>query len=90
MNKAELIDHVAANADLSKAAAGAAVEAVLSGVTGALSNGGSVSLVGFGTFSVAARAARTARNPRTGEAIQVAASKAPKFKAGKALKDAVK
>ncbi|MFC1537129.1 HU family DNA-binding protein [Pseudomonadota bacterium] len=90
MNKAELIDHVAANADLSKAAAGAAVEAVLSGVTGALSNGGSVSLVGFGTFSVADRAARTARNPRTGEAIQVAASKAPKFKAGKALKDAVK
>jgi len=90
MNKAELIDHVAANADLSKAAAGAAVEAVLGGVTGALSNGDSVSLVGFGTFSVAARAARTARNPRTGEAIQVAASKAPKFKAGKALKDAVK
>jgi len=90
MNKADLIDHVAANADLSKAAAGAAVEAVLSGVTGALSNGGSVSLVGFGTFSVADRAARTARNPRTGEAIQVAASKAPKFKAGKALKDAVK
>ncbi|MDT8376615.1 MAG: HU family DNA-binding protein [Mariprofundaceae bacterium] len=90
MNKAELIDHVAANADLSKAAAGAAVEAVLSGVTGALRNGGSVSLVGFGTFSVANRAARTARNPRTGEAIQVAASRAPKFKAGKALKDAVK
>jgi len=90
MNKAELIDHVAANADLSKAAAGAAVEAVLGGVTGALSNGDSVSLVGFGTFSVADRAARTARNPRTGEAIQVAASKAPKFKAGKALKDAVK
>jgi DNA-binding protein HU-beta len=81
---------VAANADLSKVAAGAAVEAVLSGVTGALSNGGSVSLVGFGTFSVADRAARTARNPRTGEAIQVAASKAPKFKAGKALKDAVR
>ncbi|MCF7821850.1 MAG: HU family DNA-binding protein [Mariprofundaceae bacterium] len=90
MNKAELIDHVAANADLSKVAAGAAVEAVLGGIAGALSNGGSVSLVGFGTFSVADRAARTARNPRTGEAIQVAASKAPKFKAGKALKDAVK
>ena len=90
MNKAELIDHVAANADLSKAAAGAAVEAVLSGVTGALSNGNAVSLVGFGTFSVADRAARTARNPRTGEPINVPASKAPKFKAGKALKDAVK
>jgi len=90
MNKAELIDHVAASADLSKAAAGAAVEAVVSGVTGALSNGDSVSLVGFGTFSVSDRAARTARNPRTGEAINVPASKAPKFKAGKALKDAVK
>jgi DNA-binding protein HU-beta len=90
MNKAELIDHVAASADLSKAAAGAAVEAVVSGVTGALSKGDSVSLVGFGTFSVSDRAARTARNPRTGETINVPASKAPKFKAGKALKDAVK
>ncbi len=90
MNKAELIDHVAASADLSKAAAGAAVEAVISGVSGALSNGDSVSLVGFGTFSVSDRAARTARNPRTGETINVPASKAPKFKAGKALKDAVK
>ncbi len=90
MNKADLINHVAASADLSKAAAGAAVEAVLSGVTGALKSGDSVSLVGFGTFSVAERAARTARNPRTGEAIQVGPSKAPKFKAGKALKDAVK
>jgi len=90
MNKAELIDHVAASADLSKAAAGAAVEAVISGVSGALSNGDSVSLVGFGTFSVSDRAARTARNPRTGEPINVPASKAPKFKAGKALKDAVK
>jgi DNA-binding protein HU-beta len=90
MNKAELIDHVAATADLSKAAAGAAVEAVIGGITGALGNGDSVSLVGFGTFSVSDRAARTARNPRTGETINVPASKAPKFKAGKALKDAVK
>ena len=90
MNKAELIDHVAASAGLSKAAAGAAVEAVVSGVTGALSKGDSVSLVGFGTFSVSDRAARTARNPRTGATINVPASKAPKFKAGKALKDAVK
>ena len=90
MNKADLINHVAANADLSKAAAAEAVEAVLGGITGALQNGDAVSLVGFGTFSVAARAARTARNPRTGEPIEVAASKAPKFKAGKALKDAVK
>ncbi len=90
MNKADLVNHVAASADLSKAAAGEAVEAVLSGISGALAGGDSVSLVGFGTFSVAARAARTARNPRTGESIDVAASKAPKFKAGKALKDAVK
>jgi len=90
MNKAELIEHVAASADLTKAAAGAAVEAVVSGVTGALSKGDSVSLVGFGTFSVSDRAARTARNPRTGATINVPASKAPKFKAGKALKDAVK
>jgi len=90
MNKADLINHVAQAADLSKVAAGEAVEAVLSGVTGALSNGDSVSLVGFGTFSVASRAARTARNPRTGETINVGPSKAPKFKAGKALKDAVK
>ncbi|ATX81403.1 bacterial nucleoid protein Hbs [Mariprofundus ferrinatatus] len=90
MNKADLVNHVAASADLSKAAAGAAVEAVLGGISGALAGGNSVSLVGFGTFSVAERAARTARNPRTGDTIQVAASKAPKFKAGKALKDAVK
>ena len=90
MNKADLVNHVAASAGLSKRAAGDAVEAVLGGITGALAGGDSVSLVGFGTFSVAARAARTARNPRTGDTIQVAASKAPKFKAGKALKDAVK
>jgi len=90
MNKAELINHVAVSADLSKTAASAAVEAVLGGITGALQGGDSVSLVGFGTFSVAERAARTARNPRTGEAIEVGPSKAPKFKAGKGLKDAVK
>jgi len=90
MNKADLVNHVADAAGLSKAAAGDAVEAVLGGITATLANGDAVSLVGFGTFSVADRAARTARNPRTGETIQVAASKAPKFKAGKALKDAVK
>ena len=90
MNKAELVNHVAATADLNKAVAVEAVEAVLGGITSTLASGDSVSLVGFGTFSVADRAARTARNPRTGEAIEVAASKAPKFKAGKALKDAVK
>jgi len=90
MNKADLINHVAAAAGLTKASAGDAVEAVLGGITGTLSNGDSVSLVGFGTFSVAERSARTARNPRTGDTINVPASKAPKFKAGKALKDAVK
>lgn len=90
MKKVELINHVAATAGLSKADAGAAVDAVLGGITDALSSGDSVSLVGFGTFSVTARAARTARNPRTGSAIDVPASKAPKFKAGKGLKDAVK
>ena len=89
MNKADLINHVALSAGLSKSSAGDAVEAVIGGITDTLADGDSVSLVGFGTFSVVARAARTARNPRTGDAIQVAASNAPKFKAGKALKDAV-
>ncbi|RMG92275.1 MAG: HU family DNA-binding protein [Zetaproteobacteria bacterium] len=90
MNKADLVNHVAENAGLTKAQAGAAVEAVLGGITNALAGGDSVSIVGFGTFSVAERGPRTARNPRTGETIEVPASKAPKFKAGKALKDAVK
>lgn len=90
MNKAELVSHVATEANIGKAEAVAAVEAVLSGVIEALAKGEAVSLVGFGTFSVAERAARTARNPRTGEPIEVAASKSPKFKAGKSLKDAVK
>jgi DNA-binding protein HU-beta len=89
MNKADLINHVAATADLSRSSAGDAVEAVIAGITETLADGDSVNIIGFGTFSVVARAARTARNPRTGEAIQVAASNAPKFKAGKALKDAV-
>jgi len=90
MNKAELVSHVATEANIGKTEAVAAVEAVLSGVTEALAKGEAVSLVGFGTFSVAERAARTARNPRTGDPIEVAASKSPKFKAGKSLKDAVK
>ena len=89
MNKGELIDAVAASAGLSRADATKAVDAVLDNVTSALSSGDSVSLVGFGTFSVKARAARMGRNPRTGEAIQIKASKVPGFKAGKALKDAV-
>jgi len=90
MNKSELVSYVASTGGLSKTAAGDAVEAVLGGITSTLAAGDSVSLVGFGTFSVVDRAARTARNPRTGAAIEVAASKAPKFKPGKALKDAVK
>ena len=89
MNKGDLIEAVAAGANLSKADASRAVDAVLDGITGALRSGGSVSLVGFGTFSVKSRAARQGRNPRTGETIQIAASKVPGFKAGKALKDAV-
>ena len=89
MNKTELIDHVAASADLSRAAAARALDAVIEAVTKTLRNNDSVTLVGFGTFSVGERAARTGRNPRTKEAIQIAAAKVPKFKAGKALKDAV-
>ena len=89
MNKAELIEAVASAADLSKADAGRAVDAVVEAVTKALKKGQQVSVVGFGTFSVKARAARSGRNPRTGETIHIAASKVPGFKAGKALKDAV-
>ena len=89
MNKNDLIAAVADNTDLSKADATKAVDGVLESITGALTSGGEVRLVGFGTFSVANRAASTGRNPRTGESIQIPASKQPKFKAGKGLKDAV-
>jgi DNA-binding protein HU-beta len=89
MNKSDLVDAIADSAGLSKADAARALDAVVDTVTGALKAGDSVSLVGFGTFSVRDRAARTGRNPRTGETIQIAASKNPAFKAGKALKDAV-
>lgn len=89
MNKSELIDAVAAGADISKAAAGRAVDAMFDAIGDALKNGEQVNLVGFGTFLVRERAARTGRNPRTGETIDIAASKVPSFKAGKALKDAV-
>ena len=89
MNKSELIDHIAKSADISKAAAGRALEAVIGGVKSTLKKSGSVSLVGFGTFSVSKRAARAGRNPRTGVAIKIKAAKVPKFRAGKALKDAV-
>ena len=89
MNKNDLVANVADASGLSKADAAKAVEATFEAVTSELSGGGEVRLVGFGTFSVAQRRASTGRNPRTGEAIQIPASKQPKFKAGKALKDAV-
>ncbi|UCG98088.1 MAG: HU family DNA-binding protein [Burkholderiales bacterium] len=89
MNKIELIEHVAKQADISKAAAGRALEAVVGGIRASLRRGNSVTLVGFGTFSIGKRAARAGRNPRTGAAIKIKAAKVPKFRAGKALKDAV-
>ena len=89
MNKNELVQAVADEANLSKADAARAVDAILSAVGQALKQGDSVALVGFGTFLVRERAARTGRNPRTGEEIKIAAAKNPVFKAGKALKDAV-
>jgi DNA-binding protein HU-beta len=90
MNKSELIEAMAEAADIPKAAAGRALDGLVDAVTEALRNGDQVSLVGFGTFSVKERAARTGRNPQTGATIEIAASKIPGFKAGKALKDAVK
>ncbi|MDH5299915.1 MAG: HU family DNA-binding protein [Gammaproteobacteria bacterium] len=89
MNKAELVDAIAESADLSKASAARALDAMIDALTGAMKKGDSVSLVGFGTFSVKERAARTGRNPRTGEEIKIAAAKVPGFKPGKTLKDAV-
>ena len=89
MNKTELIDHIAAEADISKAAAGRSLDALFSAVKKTLKKGNTVTLVGFGTFAVTTRAARTGRNPRTGEAIKIKKSKVPKFRPGKALKDAV-
>ena len=89
MNKTELIDAVADEAEVSKAEAGRAVDAVISSITKALKKGDSVTLVGFGTFQVRKRAARTGRNPKTGDTIKIKASKNPAFKAGKALKEAV-
>lgn len=89
MNKSELVDAIAASADISKAAAGRALDAVTDAITGALKGGDQVALVGFGTFLVKDRAARTGRNPQTGQPIQIAAAKIPTFKPGKALKDAV-
>ena len=89
MNKIDLIEHVAKQADISKAAAGRALEAVVGGIRASLKKGNSVTLVGFGTFAVSRRAARTGRNPRTGAAIKIKAAKVVKFRAGKAMKDSV-
>jgi DNA-binding protein HU-beta len=89
VNKTELIEHIATNADISKASAARALEATIDAVKLTLSNGADVSLVGFGTFTVGKRAARVGRNPRTGVAIKIDAAKVPKFRPGKALKDAL-
>lgn len=89
MNKSELIDAIADSANLTKADAGRALDGVVNVITDALSNGDSVALVGFGTFSVKERAERKGRNPQTGEEITIKAATIPSFKAGKSLKDAV-
>ncbi len=89
MNKSELIDHIAKNAGISKAAAARALEATIGAVTTTLKKGGSVSLVGFGTFAVGKRAERTGRNPQTGAEITIESARIPKFRPGKGLKDAL-
>ena len=89
MNKTELIEHIAKNADISKAAATRALESTIDAVKITLKKDGTVSLVGFGTFAVGTRASRSGRNPRTGETIKIEAAKVPKFRPGKALKDAL-
>lgn len=89
MNKSELIEKIAQTADLNKAAAGRAVEAMLNIIADSLRSGDNVTLSGFGTFTVSNRRERTGRNPQTGQPITIAAMKSPKFKAGKGLKDAL-
>ncbi|AZQ09930.1 DNA-binding protein HU-beta [Shewanella khirikhana] len=89
MNKSELIEKIASGADISKAAAGRALDSFIAAVTEGLKDGGKISLVGFGTFEVRERAERTGRNPQSGKEIKIPAAKIPAFKAGKALKDAV-
>jgi len=89
VNKSELIEQIAKSADISKAAAGRALDAAIGAIKASMKKGQMVTLVGFGTFYVGKRAARTGRNPRTGAAIKIKAAKTPKFRAGKALKDAV-
>jgi DNA-binding protein HU-beta len=89
MNKSEFIDAIAAKTDMSKAAAGRALEAVLETITDAVAKGDSVSVIGFGTFEARKRAARTGKNPQTGAAIKIAATTVPAFKPGKGFKDKV-
>ncbi len=89
MNKSELVDAIASGADISKASAGRALDAMVDSITETLRKGDQVALVGFGTFSVKDRAARTGRNPQTGKSIEIPAARVPGFKAGKGLKDAV-
>jgi len=89
VNKSELIDQIARSADISKAAAGRALDAAVAAIRTSLKKGGMVTLVGFGTFYVGKRAQRSGRNPRTGATIRIKAARVPKFRAGKALKDAV-
>lgn len=89
MNKTELIDHIAINAGISKAAANRAIDSFLEAVKNTMKKGETVTLVGFGSFAVSTRAERTGRNPRTGEAIKIKKTRVPKFKPGKALKEAV-
>ncbi|MDD3352568.1 HU family DNA-binding protein [Zoogloea sp.] len=89
MNKSELIDQVAAETDISKAAAGRVIDASIAAIKQALTRGDTVTLVGFGTFHVGKRVARSGRNPRTGVAIKIESAKIPKFRPGKALKDAL-
>jgi DNA-binding protein HU-beta len=90
VNKSELIEQIASRADLSKAAATRAIDAMIDAVRTTLKKGGTVTITGFGTFASAKRAARTGRNPRTGAAIKIKAARVPKFKPGKALKDAIR
>ena len=89
MNKKDLINHIAEHADVNKVQASAALNAIVEGITSTLADGDDVTLVGFGTFKITHRAARKGRNPKTGEEIQIAASKSPTFKAGKELKETV-
>jgi len=89
MNKTELVEHMAKHAEISKAAAGRALESLIGAVRTTLKKGGTVALVGFGTFAVGKRAARMGRNPKTGAALKIKAAKVPKFRPGKGLKDAL-